>query len=181
MANSRGSYGFGLAAGLVASGVVFCIGSMVVFSIVQRARRGAREGWSTRPVIVASVDVAAGTPVVFEIISQRSIPEQFADESMITPDKAASIVSSTVSRPLRAGDPIRWRDLTPTADEEIVFFAARDIAPGPLNEDDLTTRSVPTRVLTPSWVRASESVLTRVVTTGFKAGDPILATQLQGE
>src|SRR5262249_7031437 len=156
--------------------------SAVIFSRIQKARAAAREGWGTRPIIVASVDVAAGTPVVFENISQRSMPEQFVDESMVTPDVVARISDSTVYRPLRAGDPIRWRDLTPSSEFELVFFAARDIAPGPLSDDDLVMRVVQKDVLTPSWVRAGEvEVLERAVTTAFKAGDPILRTQLQGE
>jgi flagella basal body P-ring formation protein FlgA len=70
--------------------------------------REARRGWNLVPVVVAAVDLKAGDVVTMEVISQRSIPEQFAGPSMVRPDEASVIVNRKLTMPLLAGDPVLW-------------------------------------------------------------------------
>jgi Flp pilus assembly protein CpaB len=62
------------------------------------------------PVVVASVDIAAGTRVTFDMISQRSVPEQFVTSSIVKPDSASYVVNQVIDHPMQAGDPLRWVD-----------------------------------------------------------------------
>ncbi len=63
------------------------------------------------PVIVLAQDVPAGTPVTFDLISQRSLPEQFVTASMVKPDSASQLVNQRLVVDLKAGDVVRWGDL----------------------------------------------------------------------
>ena len=59
-------------------------------------------------VVVASVDIAANTPVSFDLISQRSVPGYLATESVVKPDSASRIVGQRINVPVRAGDMLLW-------------------------------------------------------------------------
>jgi Flp pilus assembly protein CpaB len=68
----------------------------------------ARRGWNLVPVVVASVDLTPGQPIVFDVISQRSIPEQFVTDDMVPPDAVTKIVNTTLAAPLAQGDVLLW-------------------------------------------------------------------------
>jgi hypothetical protein len=55
-----------------------------------------------------AVSIGLGVSVTMEVISQRSIPEQFAGPSMVRPDEASVVVNRTLTMPLLAGDPVLW-------------------------------------------------------------------------
>ena len=67
-----------------------------------------RAGWKLVPVVVMATDLAEGSLVTMEQISQRSIPEQFMTSAYVTPDQASFIIDQPVNFPLLAGDPITW-------------------------------------------------------------------------
>lgn len=68
----------------------------------------ARRGWNLVPVVVASVDLTPGQPIVFDVISQRSVPEQFVTGDMVAPDEVTQIVNTTLAAPLAKGDVLLW-------------------------------------------------------------------------
>lgn len=50
---------------------------VVHYSGLKKREAEVRRGWNLVPVVVAAVDVPAGTTLTFDMISQRSVPEQF--------------------------------------------------------------------------------------------------------
>ncbi len=89
--------------------VVLGLASFVVgWSGLQKQRADARKGWNLVPVVVAAVDVSEGTVVTMEMVSQRSIPEQFVTASVVKPDSASYVVGQKVMVSLQAGDPLLW-------------------------------------------------------------------------
>ena len=157
--------------------VLFGVGFFVSFTAIQKQRADVRKGWNTVPVLVANVDISEGTVVTTEMISQRSIPEQFVTSSVVKPDSASYVLNGTVRARLYAGDPVRWADVDDGEGKVPVLFAARDIAPGTLVKDDVTAVWVPSALTTRSWVFAEDELpLGRTVVTPFKRGDPLLWT-----
>lgn len=98
-----------IAAGVGAGLVFSCLlGGIVGVPLAQKLAAKKRAGWNLVPVVVAAVDLRAGTVVTMEMISQRSIPEQFATASMVRPDSASYLVNRPTRLPLHAGDPVTW-------------------------------------------------------------------------
>ncbi len=60
------------------------------------------------PVVVAAVDIPAGTVVTFDMISQRSVEDRFVTVSVVKPDSASYIVNQKTMVPVLAGDVMRW-------------------------------------------------------------------------
>jgi pilus assembly protein CpaB len=98
----------GLSIGLAIGLTISCLGSGLGYVYVKRAAVNARKGWNLVPVVVAAVDIPADTEVTMEMISQRSIPEQFVTDSVVKPDKASLIVNQKTRVPMRADDPLLW-------------------------------------------------------------------------
>ncbi len=69
---------------------------------------GAASKSSTEPVVVAAVDIPAGTVVTFEMISQRSIDRSLMRASYVKPDSASDLVNQRTIAPMLAGDLVRW-------------------------------------------------------------------------
>ncbi|MFT3709927.1 MAG: SAF domain-containing protein [Archangium sp.] len=171
----------GLAVGLGLFFVALCIGGAVGFSYVQKQRVDVRKGWNLVPVIVAAVDISEGSEVKMEMISQRSIPEQFVTSSIVKPDSASYIVNQKVLVAVQAGDPLRWSDFE-TVKKPKVLFAARDVALGAaLSSEDMVEGTVDEKLKTDSWVAVPDgpTALGRKLIAPFRKGDPILWTHLQ--
>ena len=111
-----GNSGFiaGLTIGLAITLVLACLGSGLGFVYVQKKTNDARKGWNLVPVVVAAQDIAEDTIVTMEMISQRSIPEQFVTSSVVKPDSASYVVNQKVLVPLQAGDPLLWSQFETT-------------------------------------------------------------------
>ena len=90
------------------------IAGVVSYSAVRKKEMDVRKGWNLVPVVVAAVDVSEGTVVTMEMISQRSIPEQFVTSSVVKPDSASYIVNQKVLVPLQAGDALLWSQFETT-------------------------------------------------------------------
>jgi pilus assembly protein CpaB len=82
------------------------IAGVIAYSAVRKKEMDVRKGWNLVPVVVAAVDISEGTVVTMEMISQRSIPEQFVTSSVVKPDSASYIVNQKVLVPLQGGDPL---------------------------------------------------------------------------
>src|SRR5687768_2626899 len=95
-----------LALGLMAGGFAYLS--------IKKKEADVRKGWNLVPVVVAAVDIPEGTVVTFDMISQRSVPEQFVTSSVVKPDSASYIVNQKVLVPLQAGDPLLWSQFETT-------------------------------------------------------------------
>ena len=90
-------------------GIVLGLAAFVIgWSGLQRERVNIRKGYNLVPVVVAAVDVSEGTVVTIEMVSQRSIPEQFITSSVVKPDSATYVIGQKVMVSLQAGDPLLW-------------------------------------------------------------------------
>ena len=85
---------------------------------MQKQRADARKGWNLVPVVVAAVDLSEGQVVTMEMISQRSVPEQFVSASVVKPDSATYVVGQKVMVSLQAGDPLLWSQFETTRSNE---------------------------------------------------------------
>jgi len=106
----------GWTTGLIAGGLIGFIaasglGGIGVLALGKREYSRARAGWNLVPVIVYNQDLAAGTAVTFDVVSQRSIPEQFVTASIITPNDASRMIGARLAQPVQAGDPATWQGL----------------------------------------------------------------------
>jgi pilus assembly protein CpaB len=177
-----GNTGFvaGMTMGLGIGLVLACLGSAVGFVYVKRAGENARKGWNLVPVVVAAVDIPEDTVVTFEMISQRSVPEQFVTSSVVKPDSASYIVNQKVLVPLQAGDMLLWSQFE-TKKQPSMLFARADLAAGSvLAEGDVDERPVSSELITPSWIRTEDrpQAVGKKLIAPFRKGDPILWTHL---
>ncbi|MBK7861197.1 MAG: Flp pilus assembly protein CpaB [Archangiaceae bacterium] len=97
----------------VAAVLALCSG-LVAYSSIKKKEADVRRGWNLVPVVVAAVDVSEGTVVTFDMISQRSVPEQFVTSSVVKPDSASYVVNQKVLVPVQAGDPLLWSQFETT-------------------------------------------------------------------
>ena len=176
----RSNPGFtaGLSLGLAITLVICCLGSALGYVWVKRSAANARKGWNLVPVVVAAVDITENTVVTMEMISQRSIPEQFVTASVVKPDSASYIVNQKVLVPLVAGDPLLWSQFE-SKKLPVVLFAKTDLALGSqLVTEQLEERPVSNDLITPSWVRTEDrpAALGKKLIAPIRKGDPILWT-----
>ena len=94
------------------------VAGLVAWSAIKKKENDVRKGWNLVPVVVAAVEVSEGTVVTMEMISQRSIPEQFVTSSVIKPDSASYIINQKVLVPLQSGDPLLWSQFETTRASE---------------------------------------------------------------
>lgn len=104
---------------LVIAVALFFLGFGVSFLAIQKQRMEAKKGWNLTPVVVASVDIPEGTVVTQEMISQRSVPEQFVTSSVVKPESASYVVNTKVLVSLQAGDPLLWSQFASTNVERL--------------------------------------------------------------
>jgi pilus assembly protein CpaB len=94
--------GLGLLAGIIA------------WSAIKKKESDVRRGWNLVPVVVASADIPEGTVITFDMINQRSVPEQFVTSSVVKPDSATYVVGQKVLVALQQGDPLLWSQFETT-------------------------------------------------------------------
>lgn len=156
---------------------ISCIGSGGMFGLYQVLKAKERAGWNLVPVIVAAVDVEPNSVLTMEMISQRSLPEQFVNSDIVKPDSASYIVNVRTTRALHSGDPVRWVDMYDAKREKLAFFANRAVGVGEtMTADDVVVHPLDLNLLTPSWVEEGLLPFGRKVTVPMKEGDPILWT-----
>lgn len=99
---------------LVVALVLGLLAGVVAYSAIKKKEADVRRGWNLVPVIVAAEDIPEGTVVTFDMVSQRSVPEQFITSSVVKPDSASYIVNQKVLVPLQKGDPLLWSQFETT-------------------------------------------------------------------
>ena len=97
----------------VAAVLAICAG-LVSYSSIKKKEADVRRGWNLVPVVVAAADISEGSVVSFDMISQRSVPEQFVTSSVVKPDSASYVVNQKVLVPVQAGDPLLWSQFETT-------------------------------------------------------------------
>ena len=93
---------------LVIALVLGVLAGAFAWMTIERKKKEVQEGWTLKPVIVASRDVPEGTILDFDMIQQRRIPEQFVTGSVVKPESANHVVQQKVLVPLQRGDPVLW-------------------------------------------------------------------------
>jgi pilus assembly protein CpaB len=109
-----GGGGIGRRTPLVAAVVLGLISGTFSYSAIKKKEADVRRGWNLVPVVVAALDLSEGTTVTFDMISQRSVPEQFVTSSVVKPDSASYVVNQKVLVPVQAGDPLLWSQFETT-------------------------------------------------------------------
>src|SRR5882672_11055242 len=99
---------------LIVALVLGLFAGIVAYSAIKKKEADVRRGWNLVPVVVAAVDISEGTVVTFDMISQRSVPEQFITSSVVKPDSASYVVNQKVLVPVQAGDPLLWSQFETT-------------------------------------------------------------------
>lgn len=99
---------------LVVALVLGLLAGIVAWSAIKKKEADVRRGWNLVPVVVAAQDVPEGTVISFDMISQRSVPEQFVTSSVVKPDSASYVVNQKVLVPLQSGDPLLWSQFETT-------------------------------------------------------------------
>ncbi|AFE06064.1 Flp pilus assembly protein CpaB [Corallococcus sp. CA054B] len=99
---------------LVVALVLGLLAGIVAYSAIKKKESDVRRGWNLVPVVVAGQDMPEGSVITYEMISQRSVPEQFVTSSVVKPDSANYIVNQKVLVALQAGDPILWSQFETT-------------------------------------------------------------------
>src|SRR4026207_1812879 len=99
---------------LVVAVVMGLFAGIVSYSAIKKKEADVRRGWNLVPGGVAAIDVSEGTVVTFDMISQRSVPEQFVTSSVVKPDSASYVVNQKVLVPVQAGDPLLWSQFETT-------------------------------------------------------------------
>jgi len=99
---------------LIVALVLGLFAGIVAYSAIKKKESDVRRGWNLVPVVVAAVDISEGTVVTFDMISQRSVPEQFVTSSVVKPDSASYVVNQKVLVPVQAGDPLLWSQFETT-------------------------------------------------------------------
>lgn len=105
--------GSAFSAVLVVWTVVLLLSSATAGLVIFKRYRDARRGWNLVPVVVVAVDLPPRSEITMDVLSQRSIPEQFVTESVVRPSEASKVLGRRVHAKLIAGDPLLWRDLLP--------------------------------------------------------------------
>jgi pilus assembly protein CpaB len=134
----------------VALGLALLAG-IVAYSAIKKKEADVRKGWNLVPVVVAAVDISEGTVVTMEMVSQRSIPEQFVTSSVVKPDSASYVVGQKVLVALQAGDPLLWSQFETTKASERLSTKVQKKARA-LTIDAKTTAAVG------GWVRPNDHV-----------------------
>src|SRR5882757_6259525 len=99
---------------LIVALVLGLFAGIVAYSAIKKKEADVRRGWNLVPVVVAALDISEGTTVTFDMISQRSVPEQFVTSSVVKPDSASYVVNQKVLVPVQAGDPLLWSQFETT-------------------------------------------------------------------
>lgn len=85
-----------------------------------------------KPIVIAVRDMAAGTVVTFDDLSQRSVPSDWATSSYLEPEGAQYVVNQALLFPVHAGDWLTWSMFETIAGQEpIVALCAGRLYSGP--------------------------------------------------
>jgi pilus assembly protein CpaB len=157
---------------LIVAAVLGAVAFLVSWSAIKKRESDVRKGWNLVPVVVAAVDISEGTVVTIEMISQRSIPEQFVTSSVVKPDNASYIVNQKVLVALQAGDPLLWSQFETTKAAERLSSKVQKKARAITIESKSTTA-------VGGWVRPNDHVDLIGTFKDPQTGEQVAVTLLQ--
>lgn len=164
----------GFATGLVIALALFSVlgffGGVLAYSAVKKKEVDVRRGWNLVPIVVAAQDIPENTVVTMEMISQRSVPEQFVTSSVVKPDSASYIVNQRTLVPLQAGDMMLWSAFETTR-------AAERISQNLGEAQRLVSLKVSAEASVGGWVRPNDRVDVIAVYPGENK-EPMVTTLL---
>ncbi|MCU0701168.1 MAG: Flp pilus assembly protein CpaB [Myxococcaceae bacterium] len=148
------------------------VAGLIAWSAVKKREADVRKGWNLVPVVVASVDLSEGTVVTMEMVSQRTIPEQFVTSSVVKPDSASYIINQKVLVPVQAGDPLLWSQFETTR-------AAERLSTKVMKKARAFTVDVKGSASVGGWVRPNDHVDLIGTFKDPTLGDQVAITLLQ--
>jgi pilus assembly protein CpaB len=95
-----------LAVALTAGAVAAWLSQRYVQARIEQVEAGARKPQIA--VLVAAEDLPAGARLTHDSIAVRDMPGEWTSDSALTPEHAESLLSSSLSHPVRRGEPILW-------------------------------------------------------------------------
>jgi Flp pilus assembly protein CpaB len=93
---------FGMAGGMALLGPI--VGTLAV----KKKAREVKAGWNLVPVLVAAMDLPAGTTLATSALEQRSVPEQLVTTSLVKPERLSQVTGKQLVGPMKAGEPLTW-------------------------------------------------------------------------
>ena len=94
---------------------MWCIAGVLVagalplgYLVLQKKNREVKAGWNLLPVQVASRDLKGGESLNADALTERSIPEQFVTDSVITAGSRDKALGRRLLGAVREGEPITW-------------------------------------------------------------------------
>jgi pilus assembly protein CpaB len=136
---------------LIVAAVLGLLAFVVSWSAIRKREGDVRKGWNLVPVVVAAVDISEGAVVSMDMVSQRSIPEQFVTNSVVKPDSANYIVGQKVLVTLQAGDALLWSQFETTRASERLSTKVQ-------KKGRAMTISTETKTSVGGWVRPNDHV-----------------------
>ncbi|HLT31480.1 MAG TPA: hypothetical protein VK013_15700 [Myxococcaceae bacterium] len=97
------SFAKGIAAGLVVGHALVLVAALVILPF---AHDKATSAWNLVTVTVIDKDIPAGTPLTYQLVAQRDVPEQFVTEAHVRPEQTATIISRPMPHALKKGEPL---------------------------------------------------------------------------
>jgi pilus assembly protein CpaB len=157
---------------LVAAVVMGLFSGLLSYSAIKKKESDVRRGWNLVPVVVAAIDISEGTVVTFDMISQRSVPEQFVTSSVVKPDSASYVVNQKVLVPVQAGDPLLWSQFETTKAAERLSVKVQKKARA-------VTIDVNTSAAVGGWVRPNDHVDILGTFKDAQTNESVAVTMLQ--
>src|SRR2546423_8734262 len=136
---------------LIVALVLGLFAGIIGYSAIKKKEADVRRGWNLVPVVVAAVDISEGTVVTFDMISQRSVPEQFVTSSVVKPDSASYVINQKILVPVQAGDPLLWSEFETTK-------AAERLSTKIEGDGRVYSIKAPPEVSAGGWVRPNDHV-----------------------
>ena len=103
---------------LIIALVLGLMAGIVSYGAIKAKESAVRKGWNLVPVTVANQDIPEGTVITFQMIAQRSVPEQFVTSSVVKPESSSYVVGQKVLVSLQSGDPLLWSQFATTKSAE---------------------------------------------------------------
>ncbi len=155
------------------AGVLALLAVAVGMLLLDGTNRRIRSGWNLVPVVVAATDLTEGTLITLEMISQRSVPENFVTASVIRPDSTTYVVNQKILVDVQAGDPLLWSQFEVARTNERL---SKKVMRRARAYDLMTTKSIAVG----GWVQPNDriDIIASIQASGTK-GERVALTLLQ--
>ena len=101
----------GLSGFVVTSMVMGFVSGALSYLGVKAHERRLRESVPLVPLVVATVDLTAGTALTYDQVSQRATDARLSNEDVVRPDTVNLAIGQPLTVPVSAGETLRWSAL----------------------------------------------------------------------